>query len=80
MTPLFPNPQHVATEMAEFNAKLLRGSALLRSVRDADVQIGTTPKQDVWRQDKTTLYRYEPMAKRSIKRSRFRAKVARSML
>jgi polyhydroxyalkanoate synthase len=66
MTPLFPNPQHVATEMAEFNAKLLRGGELLRSVRDADVQIGTTPKQEVWRQDKTTLYRYEPMAKRSI--------------
>src|SRR5215471_8110598 len=63
---MIPNPQSVAAEIAEFNSKLLRGSELLRRVRDTDVEIATTPKREVWRQDKTTLYRYEPLAKREI--------------
>ena len=43
-----------------------RAVELLRSVKDRDVQIATTPKTEVFRQDKTTLYHYEPMAKRTV--------------
>lgn len=60
------DPQQAIKEFAEFNLKLLNGSERLRRIKDRDVQIGTTPKQEVFRQDKTVLYRYEPLAKRTI--------------
>lgn len=60
------DPQQAIKEFAEFNLKLLSGSERLRRIKDRDVQIGTTPKQEVFRQDKTVLYRYEPLAKRTI--------------
>ena len=60
------DPLKVAKQFAEFNQRLQRGSEVLHSVKDRDVQIATTPKKEVLRQDKTTLYHYEPMAKRTI--------------
>jgi polyhydroxyalkanoate synthase len=60
------DPQQAIKEFAEFNLKLLNGSERLRRIKDRDVQIGTTPKQEVFRQDKTVLYRYEPLAERTI--------------
>jgi polyhydroxyalkanoate synthase len=65
--PAFPDPQRAAAEMTEFGNKLMRGNALFKSIRDEDVQVGTTPKREVWRQDKTRLFRYEPLAERSIR-------------
>ena len=46
----------------------VRGCSAARAaaqIRDSDVQIATTPKREVFRQDKTTLYHYEPMAKKT---------------
>ena len=56
----------IAQQFADFSQRLQHGSELLRSVKDRDVQIGTTPKTEVFRQDKTTLYHYEPMVKRTV--------------
>jgi len=47
--------------------KLARGAELLGRVRDADVAIATTPKDEVWRQDKVTLFRYRPLAAQSVR-------------
>ena len=60
------DPLQIAKQFADFNQRLQHGSELLRSVKDRDVQIATTPKTEVFRQDKTTLYHYEPMAKRTV--------------
>jgi polyhydroxyalkanoate synthase len=47
--------------------KLIGGTRLLNEVRDEEVQIATTPKEEVWRSDKIVLYRYLPMAERRLK-------------
>jgi len=60
------DPLQIAKQFADFSQRLQQGSQLLRSVKDRDVQIATTPKTEVFRQDKTTLYHYEPMAKRAV--------------
>jgi len=60
------DPLQIAKQFADFSQRLLQGSEMLRSVKDRDVQIATTPKTEVFRQDKTTLYHYEPMAKRAV--------------
>ena len=61
-----PDPGRALQEITELNVKLLRGMEFLNKIRDQDVEIATTPKREVWRQDKTTLHRYEPMAPREI--------------
>jgi polyhydroxyalkanoate synthase len=45
-------------EGEEFAARLSRGLSRLATLRD--VQIGTTPKDEVYREDKLVLYRYRP--------------------
>ena len=61
------DPQRAFAEIAEFNRTLAQGLSLLDKTRDRDVQIATTPKREVFRQDKTVLYHYEPMARRAVK-------------
>lgn len=53
-------------ELRDLNLKLARGQQLLQRVKDEDVQIATADKEMVFREDKTTLYHYKPMAKRAI--------------
>ena len=53
-------------EFSDFNLKMMRGQQMLQRIKDDDVQIATADKDEVFRQDKTTLYRYRPTAKRSI--------------
>lgn len=60
------HPQQAIQEFAAFNLRLLHGSERLRRIKDRDVQIATTPKQEVFRQDKTVLYRYEPLVERTV--------------
>ena len=62
------DPSRSAQELAELSQRMLRGGEALRSIRDEDVQIATTPKREVYRQDKTVLYHYTPMTDRRIER------------
>jgi len=61
------DPAQTVSEFAELSGRLMRGGEKLRSVKDRDVEIATTPKKEVFRQDKTTLYRYDPVAASSVK-------------
>jgi polyhydroxyalkanoate synthase len=58
------DPREAMKEFAEFSQRLQQGRELLDKTRDRDVQIATTPKREVWRQDKVVLYHYTPMAKK----------------
>ncbi|WP_092042273.1 class III poly(R)-hydroxyalkanoic acid synthase subunit PhaC [Methylobacterium pseudosasicola] len=49
-------------EVADLGRRISAGAKLFSDVRDADVQIATTPKDLVWSQDKVSLYRYRPLA------------------
>ena len=54
-------------EAAAFNAKIAAGVGRLSTIKDEDVQIATTPKDEVFRTDKVTLYRYRPLAEQKIR-------------
>ena len=60
------NPQDAVKEFEAFSRRLQHGRELLDKTKDKDVQIATTPKREVFRQDKAVLYRYEPVAKKTI--------------
>src|ERR1700756_3307049 len=52
-----------ATSLAE---KIVRGTELFSKLRDDEVRIATTPKDEVWRQDKVTLHHYRPLAEKKV--------------
>jgi polyhydroxyalkanoate synthase len=54
-------------EAAIFNTKVAAGVQKLSAIKDAQVQIATTPKDEVFRTDKVTLYRYRPLAEPRVK-------------
>jgi polyhydroxyalkanoate synthase subunit PhaC len=60
------DPREAAKEFADFSRRMQRGQELLDKTRDRDVQIATTPKHEVFREDKIVLYRYEPTAKKTL--------------
>jgi polyhydroxyalkanoate synthase len=60
------DPEDAVKEFTAFSRRMQQGRELLDKTRDVDVQIATTPKREVFRQDKTVLYHYEPMAKKTL--------------
>lgn len=57
----FEDATHEYTEIAQ---KLVRGIENLSRLREEDIEIGATPKQVVYREDKVTLYHFQsPVAK-----------------
>lgn len=61
MDTLHLKPGKVAEELLEFNHKLLKSYTTLQKLKEVDV--GQTPKEEVYREDKLRLYRYAPMGK-----------------
>jgi polyhydroxyalkanoate synthase len=61
------DPQDAVRELTEFTRRMQAGRDLLEKTRGKDVQIATTPKREVWRQDKTVLYHYTAAAKQTLK-------------
>jgi polyhydroxyalkanoate synthase len=51
-------PDQVVQEMLEFNQKLGEGLKTLAEVQEIDV--GSTPKEQIYQEDKLVLYRYKP--------------------
>jgi polyhydroxyalkanoate synthase len=57
-------PEAALEEVAETQRKLASALVRLTRTRDADVRIGTTPKDEVLRIDKAVLYRYRPVVEK----------------
>jgi polyhydroxyalkanoate synthase len=66
-TPIDIKPDQALSEAAALAEKMARGARLFSAVRDEDVAIATTPKDEVWRQDKVVLYRYRPLADTKVR-------------
>jgi polyhydroxyalkanoate synthase len=66
MTELGISPVTALSDAAKVGTKMLIGGRLLSSVRDADVQIATTPKDLVWSQDKVSLFQFRPLAEKRV--------------
>lgn len=47
-------------ELVDLNRQSLRGMEVLSRIRDSDVAVGCSETEEVWRRDKTVLYRYTP--------------------
>jgi polyhydroxyalkanoate synthase len=60
------DPQEAIKEFTAFTRRMQQGRDLLDKTKDSDVQIATTPKREVFRQDKTVLYHYTPTHKKTI--------------
>src|SRR5258705_2587554 len=60
------DPNDAVKEFSEFARRMQQGRELLDKTRDRDVQIATTPKREVFRQDKVVLYHYTPTAKKTV--------------
>ena len=61
------DPAQSMKELAELSGRIVRGNELLSSVKDRYVEVGNTPKKEVFRQDKTVLYRYDAVAAPTVK-------------
>jgi polyhydroxyalkanoate synthase len=59
-------PEQAVAEAAALGQKLARGAELFARLRDDEVTIATTPKDEVWRQDKVTLHHYRPLARITV--------------
>jgi polyhydroxyalkanoate synthase len=64
--PVQIKPEQAVAEAAELGQKLARGAELFAKLRDDEVKIATTPKDEVWRQDKVTLHHYRPLAPTAV--------------
>src|SRR6188768_2411921 len=65
-TPIHIKPDQAISEAAALGEKIARGAVLFSKLRDEDVAIATTAKDEVWRQDKVTLHHYRPLAEKRI--------------
>ena len=66
MTQSGTSPVGALSDAAQLGAKMLTGGQMLTRLRDADVEIATTPKDLVWTQDKVSLFHYRPLAEKRI--------------
>ncbi|MBD1938981.1 class III poly(R)-hydroxyalkanoic acid synthase subunit PhaC [Microcoleus sp. FACHB-68] len=50
----------------DLTQKLGRGMEILNRLREEDIQVGLTPKEEVYREDKVVLYRFMPKVESSL--------------
>jgi polyhydroxyalkanoate synthase len=54
------SPQALASQFSAAQEKIARGAKLLAELKESDIEISRTPKDEVWRCDSVVLYRYRP--------------------
>src|SRR5215510_2253301 len=64
--PIDIKPEQALRETTSLAEKIVRGTELFSKLRGDDVAIATTPKDEVWRQDKVTLHHYRPLAEKKV--------------
>jgi polyhydroxyalkanoate synthase len=67
---MIPTPlyylHNVIDEMKTLNDKLMQGANTLLSLKDQDIEVGITPKELVFQDDKMKLYRYKPVCEEIV--------------
>ena len=58
--PIEITPETAGQEILELDRKVLKGVQALGHIRDADVQVGVSPKDEVYREGTMVLYHYRP--------------------
>jgi polyhydroxyalkanoate synthase len=62
--PIQFKPDEVAREVAEIESKISAGLATLTSMKDEDVDIGSTPKDVIYAREMWQIYHYKPMVEK----------------
>src|SRR5439155_21626765 len=60
-SPLEMHPEDMVHELVELNRKVAKGIENLSHIRNEDIQVGFSPKEEVYREDNIALYRYTPV-------------------
>jgi len=55
------NPHDTASELVDLNQKILKGIENLSRIRKQDIQVGTSPKEEIYREENIVLYHYTPI-------------------
>lgn len=55
------NPHDTAGELVDLNQKILKGIENLSRIRKQDIQVGTSPKEEIYREENVVLYHYTPV-------------------
>lgn len=58
--------EEATQETVALTEKLLKGIENLSQLTEADIQIGVTPKEAVYQEDKITLYRFQPVVENPL--------------
>lgn len=65
--PIQITPDKAIHELTEINQKLVKGIELLSELKEDDIQVGTAPKELVYREDKLRLYHFIPQVKQPFR-------------
>lgn len=57
---------NILGNVSALGRELAQSAKLIAEVRDEEVEIGTAPKEEVWRSDKIVLYRYKAATERKL--------------
>jgi polyhydroxyalkanoate synthase len=60
------SPAALAKELADVRAKVERGAKLLAALKEDEIEIALTPKDEVFRSDSVTLHRYRPVVEKPL--------------
>ena len=60
------NPYSAIAELSKLNSELVSGIKNISATKDADIHIGTTEKEEIFKQDKVSLYRYKPLTEQQV--------------
>jgi polyhydroxyalkanoate synthase len=55
------DPHEAARELIDINQKVLKGIENLSRIRAEDIQVGVSPKEEIYREDNLVLYHFTPM-------------------
>ena len=58
--------ENMTHEYIELTKKLVKGIENLSSLQEEDIEIGVTPKEEVYREDKIVLYRFKPVVEQPL--------------
>ncbi len=65
--PIQITPDKAIHEFTEINQKIVKGIEILSRLKEDDIQIGTAPKELVYREDKLKLYRFTPVVEQPFR-------------
>jgi polyhydroxyalkanoate synthase subunit PhaC len=59
--PFYLSPEKTMHDLIDLNRKVVRGIETLSRIRDKDIQVGVSPKEEIYREDNLVLYHFTPM-------------------